>query len=217
VIWWEGGLRVEVRGMLSLKELLKIAKPMVNIASISPNEFSKIPEPTIDILPTDDTHVAEGYSDNNFGDLTALFLQSYIEGYKNERIFLKFDLSTIPAGSRIIQAKLHLYSWRGKYSSINAQAYSVNDDAWSEVTITWNSQPSIGKFLDVVLLDNVTAENNWHSWDVTGFVVSEFAGDKIASLCLKAEVEGVSGQYAFESKEWWETLRPYLEITRAQA
>lgn len=46
-----------------------------------------------------------------------------------------------------------------------------------------------------------------------GDPAGEFASDKIASLCLKAEMEDASGQYAFESKEWWGTsLRPYLEI-----
>jgi hypothetical protein len=162
----------------------------------------------------EDAHVAEGYPDNSFGDTTALYIQSYENGYKNERIFLKFDLSKAPAGAEVASAKLYLYCWRGRYAPINVQCYSVENDSWEENRIAWNTQPALGELLDEVRLDNLAAENGWHVWNVTSFVASELAGDRVVSLCLKAEVENSGGQYAFESREWWQgLLRPYLEIT----
>jgi hypothetical protein len=175
----------------------------------------RMPTDTVQMIPTDDAHVAEGYPDNNFGDRMALFIQSRTTGYKNERIFLKFDLATVPADSKVVQAKLYLYCWRGKYASLDLQCYSVNvDSTWEEGTITWNNKPALEEVLDTVILENLAAENKWHSWDVTKFVASEFAGDKVVSFCLKVSVESLSGQYAFESKEWWDArLHPYLEVT----
>ena len=170
----------------------------------------------VQINPTDDAHVAEGYPANNYND-TALYLQSYPADYKNERIFLKFDLSSIPTSAEIVQAKLHLYSWKGRYANVVAQCRAVQDDTWGETTLTWNSQPAHGEVLDTVLLEGLAAENKWHSWDVTSFVRNQFKGDKIASLALRAEVEGASGQYSFESKEWVDaTLHPNLEVIYVQ-
>ena len=166
----------------------------------------------VQINPTDDAHVAEGYPANNYSD-TALYLQSYTADYKNERIFLKFDLGIIPTSAEIVQAKLHLYSWKGRYANVVAQCRAVQDDTWGETTLTWNSQPAYGEVLDTVLLQELAAENKWHSWDVTSFVRNQFKGDKVASLALRAEVEGASGQYSFESKEWVDaTLHPNLEV-----
>ncbi|GAI12679.1 unnamed protein product, partial [marine sediment metagenome] len=121
------------------------------------------------LAPTDDAHVAEGYPGNNYSD-TVLYLQSYTADYKNERIFLKFDLSSIPSNAEIVQAKLHLYSWKGRYANVVAQCRAVQDDTWGETTSTWNSQPAYGEVLDTVLLQELAAENKWHSWDVTSFV-----------------------------------------------
>lgn len=206
LLWWKDGLRFEMESFACpLNELVKIAESMV-VQRSSDKTVKKI-------APTTDANVTQGYPDNNRGDTTALYLQRDTEGYKNERIFLKFNLDEIPAGSRIKQARIHLYCWRGKDSSMNAQALGVKDDTWDEATITWNNQPSTGEVLDAILLDSLAAENRWHSWDVTSFVETEYKGDKVVSLALKAAMEDASGQYAFESKEWFDTtLHPYLEV-----
>lgn len=210
VVWWMNDLHFEIIGIYPLEKLIRVAKSMI---TKTPGEI------TIDMVPTDDAHVAEGYPDNNFGDKTALYLQSYTNGYKNERIFLKFDLSGIPNGSIITQAKLYLHCWYGNYGRTDAQCYLV-EDSWGEKTINWNNQPTQrymegnGNAIKGVLLDNVTAENLWHSWDVTSLVANKFTGKKVVSLCLSAASENLSGLYVFDSKEWWdETLHPYLEIT----
>ena len=176
-------------------------------------ELELLPEAySIFSAPIADTSVSEYSPDTNFGDGISLYLQSYSENNKNERILLKFDLSEIPADFDITQAKLYLYCWRGKFGPMNVQCYSA-DDGWDEQAITWKDQPGRGEVLDAVYLDNATAENKWHSWDVTSFVRDKLNDRKVVSLLLKAEVEDSSGLYAFESNEWWDVaLRPYLEI-----
>jgi len=170
-------------------------------------EFS----PPIDyIISTDDAHVAEGYPNMNWGDATALYLQSYTENYKNERIFLKFDLSGTPANSKIVKVDLYLHRWRGKFADVDVRCYSI-DDSWGEGTLTWNNQPTIKDMLGEVRLKRGGPE--WYSWDVTSFVLSELERDKVASFCLKALTEDESGQHAFSSREWrGGTLSPYLKV-----
>jgi hypothetical protein len=168
---------------------------------------------TENITTIHDTTVSKGYPDSNFGSVP-LYLSSGAENYKDERIFIKFDLSQIPENSKITQAKLCLYNWHGEFSPMNALCHSVENDDWSEHTLTWNTQPSIGAILDRVYLNGVKAENKWHSWNVTSFVASESEDDKIASFCIKAGSSNVRGLYAFDSRGWWDaSVQPYLEIT----
>lgn len=163
------------------------------------------------IKPIDDANVYEYYPDSNYGSSSTLYLQSYLD--KDERIFLKFSLSSIPADMVITSAKVWLYNWDAAYSAINAQAVSVSDDSWEEETLTWNNQPALGDVLSTTPLDS-TVEGVWYSWDVTSFVASEYAGDKVASIGIKAEVEDQSGLYKFDSKEYSDASKhPYLEVT----
>ena len=169
--------------------------------------------------PTDDAPVREESPGSNYGTERRPWVQNYLEDTtpKNGRIFFKFDLSQgIPPIARITSAKLYLYHYRAAFADMNVQVRKVNDDSWDEGTITWGTQPSYGDVLDSLYLyegDN----GEWRSWDITSFVAGEFAGDKIASFCLKAEVEslpeGESGSHGFYSKEHsYFDKRPYLEV-----
>lgn len=163
------------------------------------------------LAPSDDAHVTQRHLDTNYGDKTSLQLRSRAEDLKNGRIFFKFDLLTIPEGSTIIEAKLYLYCWWGKIN-LYAQSLSIEDDTWSEDTITWNNQPEYGDVLDTVTL-TPEARDTWRSWGVTSFVQDEFAGDKVASFGLMAALENTFSWYKFRSKEYDDaTVRPYLEV-----
>ena len=172
--------------------------------------------------PEADAHVAEGYPDSNYGSTTSLYVQNDLGSpYKNERAYLRFDLSRIPPGTSIASARYFNYCWRviGAVGQ-NVEVRAVENDNWGEMTITWNNQPGYGEVLDTTAIYGAGA---WYSWDVTSFVAREFAGDenKKASIVMKAEREGVVGAgaftYAFESKEWGVVAqRPYLEILDAR-
>lgn len=163
------------------------------------------------LSPSDDAHVTQRHPHANYGDRTSLHLRSAAKGLRNERIFLKFDLSTLPEGATILEAKLYLYCWWGE-ADLDAQSRSVENDTWSEDTITWNNQPAYGSVLDTVALTR-EARGTWRSWDVTSFVQDEFAGDKVASFCLRAAIEDKRGWYKFRSKEYDNVAaRPYLEV-----
>jgi len=169
----------------------------------------------VKLSPTDDAHVSSGYQDINYGGEDTLYLRSDTRDFKNQRMFLKFDLSTIPSGVRIIEAEVWLWSKRAELADVNAQCWRVTDDVFlDEDLITWGTQPDLAALLDTVDLKySPPSEDMWVLWDVTEFVRDEFAGDKKASFGIKAEVEDLSGRYRFNSKEWSGTDKdPQLKI-----
>lgn len=167
--------------------------------------------------PTDDAYVYEDQPDSNYGGEDTLYLQSSTG--KNERIYLKFDLSAIPPGFTIVDAELWLWCRKAEFEDINAECWSVKDEDdvfIDEDMITWGTQPyPLEALLDTVALKySPPSKDMWHTWDVTSFVQGEFAGDNIASFCVRAAEEDTSGRYLFNSSEWSsENTRPRLKIT----
>jgi len=164
------------------------------------------------LLPTDDAQVVEAFPDSNYGGTTSLYVGRYVS--RAERAFLKFNLPEIPDDWTMIEAKYYNYCWKVYpaviYGGANVQVQAVEDDNWTEGTITWNNQPTSGAVLDGPYRVNTV---RWYSWDVTDFVAEQLKGDRVVSICMVDTGEDSGRQYsAFESKEWWND-RPYLEIT----
>jgi serine protease AprX len=157
------------------------------------------------IYPSDDAHVNERWPDRNYGSNSSIWVCP--RNNRTKRGFLKFDLSEIPPNANVQQAKLHLNCSVKKHDNFDAACCEVENDVWSENTITWNNQPSYDNSLDVVEIIGV----GWYTWDVTSFVGQEFGGDKIVSFCLKGAVEPHGGRAVFVSKEWHDN-HPYLEF-----
>ena len=100
--------------------------------------------------------------------------------------WLKFPLNMIPSGASITEATLYL-STHGLPNSIgtpidapNVTAYA-GSSTWTETTITWNNQPSIGVALSSI---NVTAANTWYFWTVTNQIIICLPG-QVSSIVLK--------------------------------
>jgi parallel beta-helix repeat protein len=94
----------------------------------------------------------------------------------------------------------------------NVRIHAVEDDSWSENTITWHNLPALGE----VIADNVLVDAlGWYSWDITGFVSQQLAGDGVVSIAMVDVDENLSSDHSvgFEAKEWWNVaVHPYLEI-----
>jgi len=147
---------------------------------------------------------------DNHGSDTTLHVKVEVDAHGKvtnvRRTYLKFDLSGLPSGAVIDSAILHMY--RTKDNDIPS-AYTTGD-AWTETGITWNNQPGPGTFI----CDGALESGNWFKWDLTSYVASEFAGDKIVSVVLKFKVESGSDQHMdFTSSEGTWNQRPWLEIS----
>jgi hypothetical protein len=189
---------------------------------------------TLTTYPIADSYVQEGYLNSNYGTETKIIARSRdypgTGGYGQMRGFLKFDISSIPAGAIITEAKLriHAYYITDYIKNVSdVQIRQVTDDTWIETSINWNNQPAYGSVLsNIILLDNDSwAGNhpidNWYENDVTSFVVTQFDnGDTTISLMIRCVQEYYDNLYYrgsyYHSKEAALENRPTLIVTYEQ-
>lgn len=168
------------------------------------------------ISPSADAQVASGNAATNYGTGTNLYVQSSsTSSFGNERTWLKFDLSGIPAGATITGAKLQLWNWKSAGASLPVEVRGATDDSWGETAISWNNQPAPGAVLDTQTLLAGTTDV-WYGWNVGSFVQQQFGADKTVSLMLKAATEGAADatapSYAFDAREYGSNM-PTLQVS----
>ncbi|WP_167892053.1 DNRLRE domain-containing protein [Thermococcus sp. MAR1] len=165
------------------------------------------------IYASEDTWIDEG----GYVDSKNYRLRVGTYNGKEERPYLKFNLSSIPRDAVIVRATLHLHAYYHHGSlSHNITVYGVLNDSWSENELTWNNQP-----LDVTgplawsILDlpNGTVDYSV-SWDVTEFVKAQLEDDGVASFYLHSNLSDVNTKdyIYFNSRESSYDNHPYLEI-----
>ena len=186
---------------------------------------------TVQIYPTDDSHVAENFPDQVEGNGTSYNM--YVgwesdpyggEGWKT-RAYLKFDLSSITAGSTINSATFNAkvqYGPSTGYPSYTADnmltdVKAVSGDSWLENELTWSTAPAVGSTLDTVNVLTDPPQYVWYSWDVGSFIATEYAGDGVASLCMLSEnkeADNTDCTVWFYTKDASGTSDdPYLEVS----
>lgn len=196
------------------------ALPLTTDATITLNATAAITPATFMLAPVADAQVASGYATSNYGTSSNMYVQSSSTStYGNERDWLKFDLSSIPASSTIAGAQLQLWNWKSTGAALPVEVRNSSDDSWTETGITWATQPASGSVLDTQTLAASTF-NIWYNWDVGTFVQQEFAGDQLVSLELKAVTEDSTDatppSYAFDAREYG-TNAPVLQVTTQTA
>jgi hypothetical protein len=173
----------------------------------------------VQINPSDDSFVEDSLPNMNFGSSASMFVADAQPDSPNSiaRSYLKFNLSTLPAGAVIDTAMIHIYATVIYYPAVSVGAYYLSNDGWSETGIggiTWNNaptgfnpSPTALKVIDMAM---------WTSWDVTSDVQAVWADDGVYSVVMKepAGDEGVDGNYVlFNTKDDPDPPdRPYLRI-----
>jgi hypothetical protein len=174
---------------------------------------------TITIQPSSaDSYVdqAPAKANDNFGTSPDLKVAS--DNSKNERSFVKFDLSTIPPDVVITSAVLALYVNSVPSESRNYEVQRVAGD-WTEGGITWNNQ--LGVSGTAITNSTGTANNVWLYWDVKTDVQAFYSGSvNNYGWRIKDSAEDSSPpkkETSFNSKESGVAdRRPRLEITYEQ-
>ena len=113
----------------------------------------------VEALLVGDAHVTNKQPTDNFGALPNLNVGP------SAKAFLQFDFSTLPAGTtgdKVAKATLLLWVNRiGMSGAIDIQAVT---SPWSESTVTFNTQPTVGAVLQTV---PVTVGGQYLAVDVT--------------------------------------------------
>ncbi len=160
---------------------------------------------------TGDTYVSSSHTTTNYGAAPNLVVDS------TDRALLKFDLSTLPAGTTAADvAKATLMLWVSKpceHSDRPAGSFDVHlvTGAWSEAAVTNHTAPAIGTAVASAI--PVGAADTFVAVDVTAAVRDWLNGTPANNgLALAAHTAGTTVQ--FDSKENTETSHPAeLEIS----
>ncbi len=131
-----------------------------------------------------DNYMYAGGATTNYGGIERMTVCGYAsQGAGNiQRGMVRFDLSSVPAGTAITSAKLYLYSYdavQSKGSSGFYGVYRLTRD-WSESASSWNQATGSvawttpgGDFLagpDATSAKQPNASPCWYEWDVTDAV-----------------------------------------------
>lgn len=130
--------------------------------------------------PVADTFVRGGSDASaNFGSSSKLEVKDAGSESYDRRTFLRFDLRSRTGGalSALLKARV---SALPNGTPTPVCAYAVNSDSWSESSLTWQNQPTLGAMLSC---QNISA-TGWVQFDVTPFVQQTLSGDRIVSLAL---------------------------------
>ncbi len=115
---------------------------------------------------TADSYIMQNDPNKNCGTENLMWVDSKV-GNENWRSFVRFDLSSIPAGSTISSATLSLRmkDAPGASRALELQRVSAS---WGESSITWNNQPGVSG--SAVTTSTGTSPEVWLTWNVTADV-----------------------------------------------
>ncbi|MHC5210912.1 MAG: CBM96 family carbohydrate-binding protein [Planctomycetota bacterium] len=161
--------------------------------------------PGLVILPAvADTYVSDGASaDDNFGAAPDLVVNKGMVG-QNAVSLLRFDLSGLDGTISEATLKLHCNLIGGPPTAVTAQ--SVASDAWTELGVTWNTQPALGVPLATT---SVSTSGLSFSFDVTAWAQTQLAGDGLLSVAL-SELGPDTARVRFDSREG--VVTPVLSV-----
>jgi len=126
----------------------------------------------------------------NYGSSSAMT----IRGYDRKTGVVKFDLSNIEGQIKSATLELTVAS---SVSDVELSVLSASRDNWNESTVTSGNDPLQGATLGSVPLGS---SGTVHSFDVSNYIVAEYAGDKIVSFCLN-NMTNSSGTFSVRTKE----------------
>ena len=161
-----------------------------------------------------DAMVRSGYPDSKYGGLSYM-RAGYAGSAQVMRSLVRFDLSGIPSGTPIGQAKLWLYmyySYDPPGNSRTIATYRVTS-SWTEEDVTWNTQPGGSGLYGFTSIPH--AAYGWYSFDVTDLVRGWVNGSytNYGVWILGNESPTDPNYRAFRTHEGPTDLKPYLEIT----
>lgn len=165
-----------------------------------------------------------GYSTRNFGNIGDLCAVSWTNNGNSSKIrgLIQFDLSGIPTGSIINDARLSLYynpntdeGQHFRYFGNNSALLQRITQNWNETTVTWNNQPTTTTHNQVVIPSSTSSTQDYPNINVTP-LIRDMVNNPSTSfgMMLKLQYEShfrklifASGDYSVASK------RPKLTVT----
>jgi hypothetical protein len=179
--------------------------------------------PPTTFYPTADTTVLQGVPNSSFGNLTRMRVGYDMSGCYDSvngqisRGLIKFDLSSVPPGTSIVEARLYLNLVSTCYYSGHSQNRTVtlyrNTGNWTSTT-TWNTRPA---YAEASGSASIALALGWKSFNVTGVVRNWINGSQpnYGFTVIGPETSGSEfARLEFATVNWTGTsYDPYLRIT----
>jgi len=140
-----------------------------NWTSANSNEASAMAGNADSFVSTADSYVDQYEPGLNFGTADLMGVRSWKVGPtgRNQRSFVQFDISSIPASSTVSSATLTLCATAVPGSTRTYDVHGVTA-SWGETTITWSAQPAVAA--SATASATTPASAGCMSWDVAADV-----------------------------------------------
>jgi len=150
---------------------LTTGPPIQVDAAIPPQAPPPVPT-TVTLYAVADSYVDDGMANTNYGGSASLYVSFYGEFLNRQFTLVKFDLSSIPAGSAIDSATFRAYlNAASGLSSVDLTMCRLSG-SWSEYGVTWNNRPIFVSWNT----EAVSSSTGWRTWDAKGLVSAWLAG-----------------------------------------
>jgi hypothetical protein len=161
---------------------------------------------------TTDTYISVWEPTTNYGgSVTLLIRQGDVRS-----ALVRFDLSALPAGATIQEARLGLYALeRSNPNALTISVYQVfrpwaeNQANWNQATssLPWGSpgcnQVGVDRAAAAVAAQMVNSVSAWHEWDITS-LVRTWASNPSSNCGVILKGDGLTSvEYSYASSEYW--------------
>jgi PKD repeat protein len=167
-----------------------------------------------------DAYINDYYS-NGYGDYPNLFAMANTSAgipFRSRSVF-EFDLSSIPAGVEIIEAKLSLYYANNPY---NPHTHFGDNDTylrrivepWDEHEVSWWNQPETTSQNEVILKESTSPTQDYEDIDVTAMVTDMIADSRNShGFMMQLFTEVIMRRIMFASSDYTvASKRPKLVV-----
>lgn len=182
-------------------------------------QSARVLPPTIFPSGADST-VLEAAPDLNTGSTIDMWVgYDHCEPARIARGLMRFELSSVPPGTPITQAQLHLYLYGScdlRERSHTVAVHSLSAD-WTENLVTWSTQPLAAD--DAAGSTPIQSRTwGWYTIDITALVMEWIDGARPNYGLMLRGPEGSgddSAMLAFLTRDAGAPYVPYIEITYA--
>lgn len=176
----------------------------------------------VDLEAVADAHLQEDSADSAKGGENKIDIKTKDPSKRRQGV-LRFNLTGIPFGARIVSASLSLMLKKSGSSAVPMAARRLTQ-SWKEAEVTWNSRQTgstwtqAGGDMDLVSVSRASVgptKDIRYTWDVTDMVAGWVAGTYDNNGLSVAGTDGNADEEFYSRDEADTTRRPKLSVTYA--
>ena len=197
--------------------MLKVFIPLMLTLFVL-TECSKAQNSTLTIHAYEDALVNSAQPNTNYGSMIDWATWDWAT-YGISRSFMKIDLSSIPSGAIIVNAKINLYhnlntGNSGHYGN-NASYLQRITSSWNEFNVNWNNQPTTSTINQVGLTQSTSTFQNYLNVDITALITDIWNNPSTShGIAIRLQAEGSYRSMKFTAREFTDsTKHTWIEIT----